>query len=253
MPQRYRTRTAVLAILCGHGVVERRTASAGSHHDRHDDAGRLSRPRRLRRSAARHWRHPPARSSRRQGTAQSGFGIDGGPSGPEIDIGETLRVTLTQPREVVAIRFLSSTTAPSSATRPRRRKVTADGTDVHAVGGRKADDAAATWSGPGTRHEVRHHDLVRHRLLPDLGPVPCTGRRRSHCRAYPGGTLCGQRHEQFGLLRSASSTSRRRRSSSRTARSRGASATVCEVDGNLDSASMRCSVTTRAVPSERDS
>ena len=65
-----------------------------------------------------------------------------------------------------------SSTVPSTATSPRRREVTADGTIYTLSVRNNADDAAADWSGPGTVAKCGAHDLDRYRLLHHHRSVP---------------------------------------------------------------------------------
>jgi len=80
----------------------------------------------------------------------TGFGVNGGPSGPEIDIGETLNVTFTQPRSVVAIQVLFLYNGPEFSDKAEKATVTADGTTYTLSVRKDADDAAADWTGAGT-------------------------------------------------------------------------------------------------------
>lgn len=80
----------------------------------------------------------------------TGFGVSGGASGSEIDIGETLRVDFDQSRGIVAIKILFLYNGPEYSDRAEKAQVTADGTVYTLSVGNDADDAAAIWSGPGT-------------------------------------------------------------------------------------------------------
>ncbi len=80
----------------------------------------------------------------------SGFGVSGGPSGSEIDIGENLRVDFDQSRSIIAIKILFLFNGPEFGDRAEKARVSADGT-VYTLSTRNdADDATADWSGPGT-------------------------------------------------------------------------------------------------------
>ncbi len=79
----------------------------------------------------------------------AGFGVSGGPSGGEIDIGETLRVDFDQSRSIIAIKFLFLFNGPEHGDRAEKARVTADGTAYTLSIRNDADDASADWSGPG--------------------------------------------------------------------------------------------------------
>jgi len=80
----------------------------------------------------------------------SGFGVSGGASGNEIDIGETLRVGIGQARNVQSIKFLFLFNGPEFSDRAEKASVVADGTTYTLSVGNGADDAPAAWSGAGT-------------------------------------------------------------------------------------------------------
>jgi hypothetical protein len=80
----------------------------------------------------------------------TGFGVSGGASGPEIDIGETLFVDAGDPRGVRAIKFLFLFNGPEFGDKAEIARVVADGTAYTLAVANKADDASAAWSGPGT-------------------------------------------------------------------------------------------------------
>ncbi len=80
----------------------------------------------------------------------TGFGVNGGASGPEIDIGETLNVNFGEPRSVVAIKVLFLFNGPEYNDKAEKATVAAGGiTYTLAVLG-NADNALATWNGHGT-------------------------------------------------------------------------------------------------------
>ena len=81
---------------------------------------------------------------------ESGIGVSGGPSGSEIDIGETLRVDMDQSRAILAIKFLFLYNGPENRDRAEKARVTADGVAYTLSTRNDADDAMADWSGPGT-------------------------------------------------------------------------------------------------------
>ena len=80
----------------------------------------------------------------------TGFGVSGGASGAEIDIGETLTVDAGEARNVLEIQFLFLFNGPEYGDKAEKARVYADGTAYTLSVGRGADDAPATWSGPGT-------------------------------------------------------------------------------------------------------
>jgi len=79
-----------------------------------------------------------------------GIGIGGGPSGPEIDIGETLRITFAQPREVAALQVLFLYNGPEFDDRAEVARITANGAAYTLAVGSKSNNAAATWNGSGS-------------------------------------------------------------------------------------------------------
>lgn len=88
--------------------------------------------------------------SKKLQNAATGFGVNGGASGAEIDIGETLNVAFDQPRSVVAIQVLFLYNGPEFNDKAEKATVTADGTTYTLSVRRDADDAAADWTGTGT-------------------------------------------------------------------------------------------------------
>ncbi len=80
----------------------------------------------------------------------TGFGVNGGASGGEIDIGEVLRVEFGQPRSVVAIKVLFLYNGPEFSDKAEKAAVTADGTTYTLSVRKTSDDAAADWTGSGT-------------------------------------------------------------------------------------------------------
>jgi hypothetical protein len=81
---------------------------------------------------------------------ESGFGVSGGPSGNEIDLGQAVEVKFDEPRRVVAIKFLFLYNGPEFGDRAEIATVKADGTTYTLATRNDADDATADWSGPGT-------------------------------------------------------------------------------------------------------
>ncbi len=80
----------------------------------------------------------------------TGFGVNGGPSGGEIDIGEKLRVEFDQARPVVALKILFLYNGPEFGDRAEKARVVADGVSYTLSTRNDKDDAEADWSGPGT-------------------------------------------------------------------------------------------------------
>jgi hypothetical protein len=80
----------------------------------------------------------------------AGFGVSGGASGNEIDIGETLHVGIGQARNVLSIKFLFLFNGPEFSDKAEKASVNADGTTYTLAVGNNVDDASAAWSGPGT-------------------------------------------------------------------------------------------------------
>jgi len=80
----------------------------------------------------------------------AGFGVNGGPAGPEIDLGQKLRIDFEQSRTIVAIQILFLYNGPEFGDRAERAQVKADGVVYTLAVGNNADDADADWSGPGS-------------------------------------------------------------------------------------------------------
>lgn len=80
----------------------------------------------------------------------SGFGVSGGASGNEIDIGETLTVAIGAARNVRSIQFLFLFNGPEFGDRAEVASVVADGTTTYTLSVSSTADNVAVWSGPGT-------------------------------------------------------------------------------------------------------
>ncbi len=80
----------------------------------------------------------------------TGFGVNGGASGPEIDIGEALNVNFGEPRSVVAIKVLFLFNGPEFNDKAEKATVKAGGVTYTLAVRRDADDAGANWDGNGT-------------------------------------------------------------------------------------------------------
>ena len=80
----------------------------------------------------------------------TGFGVSGGASGPEIDLGETLTVDAGEARNVLEIQFLFLFNGPEFGDKAEKAKVYADGLPYTLSVGNSADNASAAWSGPGS-------------------------------------------------------------------------------------------------------
>jgi hypothetical protein len=87
--------------------------------------------------------------TQKSNNGDTGFGVSGGASGGEIDVGETLRVDFDQSREIVAIQILFLYNGPEYGDLAEKAQVTADGTVYTLSVQNDADDAAAVWSGAG--------------------------------------------------------------------------------------------------------
>ncbi len=83
----------------------------------------------------------------------TGFGVSGGPSGAEIDIGETLVVELnndaTQSRSITAIQILFLFNGPEHNDVAEKVRVTVDGGAVYTLSTLSNVDNKAVWNGPG--------------------------------------------------------------------------------------------------------
>jgi hypothetical protein len=80
----------------------------------------------------------------------TGFGVSGGPSGDEIDLGQVLRVDYEEARSILAIKVLFLYNGPEFSDRAEKARVTVDGTAYTLAVRNTSDDATADWSGPGT-------------------------------------------------------------------------------------------------------
>ncbi|HET8691306.1 MAG TPA: hypothetical protein VFM30_04190 [Steroidobacteraceae bacterium] len=81
---------------------------------------------------------------------QSGFGVNGGASGEEIDLGQKVRVDYDRTRTIVAIKFVFLFNGPEYGDRAEKAQVTVDGQAYTLSVRNNADDATADWSGPGS-------------------------------------------------------------------------------------------------------
>ncbi len=81
---------------------------------------------------------------------QTGFGVNNGASGAEIDVGQNLRVDFSEERSILAIKILFLYNGPEFSDRAEKVQVTADGVTYTLSVRNDADDAAADWSGPGS-------------------------------------------------------------------------------------------------------
>ena len=79
----------------------------------------------------------------------TGFGVSGGASGSEIDRGETLRVALGEARSVTEIKFLFLFNGPEYGDKAEKARVIADGHEYTLAVDNDADNAMASWTGPG--------------------------------------------------------------------------------------------------------
>jgi hypothetical protein len=80
----------------------------------------------------------------------AGFGVNGGPAGGEIDIGEALSIDYGGPRSVLAIKVLFLYNGPEFGDRAETAQIVADGTAFTLAVRGDANNAGADWSGPGT-------------------------------------------------------------------------------------------------------
>ena len=87
--------------------------------------------------------------AKKTSSGATGFGVSGGPSGSEIDIGERLRVDFNESRSIIAIKILFLYNGPEFGDKSEKARVIADGTAYTLSTRNDADDAAADWSGPG--------------------------------------------------------------------------------------------------------
>lgn len=88
--------------------------------------------------------------AKKQDKGATGFGVNGGASGAEIDVGQKLRVDYEAGRSVIAIKVLFLYNGPEYGDRAERMQVAADGTAYTLAVRNDADDAGADWSGPGS-------------------------------------------------------------------------------------------------------
>jgi len=88
--------------------------------------------------------------AKKQDKGATGFGVNGGASGAEIDVGQKLRVDFDTGRSVLAVKLLFLYNGPEFSDRAERMQVVADGTAYTLSIRNDADDAGADWSGPGS-------------------------------------------------------------------------------------------------------
>ncbi len=144
------------------------------------------------------------RARRRNRTmAPVGFGVSGGPSGGEIDIGETLRSSFEQSRGIDKIRILFLYNGPEYGDLAEKAQVTADGT-VYTLSVRNdVDDALADWDGPGTVTKCGDTTETGTGCFVITDPFPAAVKQLDFT-AIRGGPLIPallfQWHERVGLL-----------------------------------------------------
>lgn len=80
----------------------------------------------------------------------AGFGVSGGASGGEIDVGQNLRVDFNESRGIIGIQILFLFNGPEFSDRAEIAQVSADGTAYTLKVRNDFDDDTADWSGPGT-------------------------------------------------------------------------------------------------------
>jgi hypothetical protein len=88
--------------------------------------------------------------AKKQDKGATGFGVNGGASGAELDVGQKLRVDFEAGRSILAIKVLFLYNGPEFGDRAERMQVTVDGTAYMLSVRNDADDAGADWTGPGT-------------------------------------------------------------------------------------------------------
>ena len=181
----------------------------------------------------------------------TGFGVSGGASGSEIDIGETLRVDFGQPRTVIAIKVLFLFNGPEFDDKAEKASVTADGTTYTLSVRRNADDARPTGlvRGTVTKCGATTSSGTGCFLITDPFPGAVSTARVHGRRRRP--AIQRQRHERLGLRARLHrrrgpdrSSSCRNAPARRAARSRPSTATSA-------SASTRCRWRIRAGPPRR--
>lgn len=87
--------------------------------------------------------------AKKQDKGATGFGVNNGASGAEIDVGQNLRVDFDAGRSILAIKVLFLYNGPEFGDRAERVQVTVDGSAYTLSVSSDADDAGADWSGPG--------------------------------------------------------------------------------------------------------
>ena len=138
----------------------------------------------------------------------SGFGVSGGASGNEIDIGETLRVEIGQARNVKSIKFLFLFNGPGIQ-RPRRKG------ERDCRRHRRTRFPSATvrttprppGAAPEHGHQVRRHDLRRGTgcfIVTD--PFPAAVSQLDFGAVQGGHALSRHRHQRIRTMRSVPST-----------------------------------------------
>jgi len=87
--------------------------------------------------------------AKKSGNDEDAFGVAGGASGGEIDVGQNLRIDYDATRSILAIKIMFLYNGPEFGDRAETAQVTADGVAYTLSVRNDADDAAADWSGPG--------------------------------------------------------------------------------------------------------
>ena len=137
---------------------------------------------------------------RRSSSASEGFGVSGGASGAEIDIGQTLRVDFDESRSIVAIKILFLFNGPEYSDRAEKAQVIADGTTYTLAILNDADDAAASWSGPGTVTKCGATTLAGTGCFIVTDPFPGAISRLDFTAVAGSHAVRRRGHERFGLF-----------------------------------------------------
>ena len=125
--------------------------------------------------------------SKKTDKGQTGFGVNGGASAEEIDLGQKLRVDYDRTRSILAIKIVFLFNGPEYGDRAEKAQVTVDGVAYTLAVRGDADDAAADWSGPGSVSKCGATTSSGAGCFVITDPFP-GGVSRLEFTAIPGGT-----------------------------------------------------------------
>lgn len=120
----------------------------------------------------------------------TGFGVNGGAAGGEIDIGESLVVDFGGSRSVLAIKILFLYNGPEFDDRAEKAKILADGIEYTLAVRSSPNNAAADWSGSGTVTKCGGTSATGSGCFLITNPFPATVSQLEF-QASPGGAPFG--------------------------------------------------------------